>query len=878
MVAANEVAASHQRGTKAVAVATASVLMVSCMTAFAGVTPEGTKSQDGTSMTFSGDAKLVGHTWFDAPITSISFEKSLKADLNDSTSDKLEIQQEQSVSVREDIELDVIGSKGLLQVGGSVTASDRIENKGSMTDLSGKSTLGKVTTRNFWNTDAGDLSITDFNLTGSLYNKNSKLSVDKVGVNSSFVERISHEGSNGKDLTVTGDVYAENITLNGLMDVHGKTFIAKDWAYIYGEGRLKTLELNIQKSAEFHGLTIDTKSLTVQDGTVTLDKNGNNIYARFNGELESLTMLGNASFQHRNTNPTDDTLRIKTVYLKTSSTSDNCFQTYGGMNIGEVIVDGHGRIDGYSKLGNDDNLHIAIGKLTVKKDSEIALSNTRAAYTNPTHNSATIDDVVLEDGASFQNGIKKPDGNRPYAVKLKNLTGTNATVVNLDKTLAIGENGKVDFTGKIDDKTVGQSKDSGVTLSLASESRVTLLGQNAIHTVNFDGGLLDLSKTNQILTTEALTGQGILTMDPTKTTGGLRTAKSGASLTVRAVNENGQILTADAVSAEQAKTMASLVKGTNATVKIDEGLSGGAVTVTPDGLATTSVNSVMANSLDIASVSSLSMNRILMNDVRKRLGDIRSASGTHGAWVRYDGGKLKGSNSLKSNFTTVQVGIDTMPSDHAPRFGLAFAYTKTDADMKCGDADMDSYSLALYGTKTFDNGVFVDVIGRAALSKADYTVDGRLKGSADNTALSLSGEIGWRYDVTSMFFVEPQAELTYTYTDADTLKLGGAASYSFDTVDSLLGRAGFAAGLNCPDGWGNVYVHASAVHEFLGDATIRSGVNSYKVNGEDTWVEYGLGANINIGKNAYVYGGVERTSGATLDEEWHAHVGFRYSF
>lgn len=285
MVAANEVAASHRRGTKAVAVATASVLMVSCMTAFAGVTPEGTKSLDGTSMTFSEDAKLVGHTWFDAPITSISFEKSLKADLNDSTSDKLQIRQGQSVSVGEDIELDVIASEGLLQVGGSVTASDRIENKGSMTDLSGKSTLGKVTTRDFWNTDAGDLSIMDFNLTGSLYNKNSKLSVDKIGVNSSFVERISHEGSNGKDLTVTGDVYAENITLNGLMDVHGKTFIAKDWAYIYGEGRLKTLELNIQKSAEFHGLTIDTKSLTVQDGTVTLDKNGNNIYARFNGEL-----------------------------------------------------------------------------------------------------------------------------------------------------------------------------------------------------------------------------------------------------------------------------------------------------------------------------------------------------------------------------------------------------------------------------------------------------------------------------------------------------------------------------------------------------------------------------------------------------------------
>lgn len=358
-------------------------------------------------------------------------------------------------------------------------------------------------------------------------------------------------------------------------------------------------------------------------------------------------------------------------------------------------------------------------------------------------------------------------------------------------------------------------------------------------------------------------------------------AIAGENLTLSTTSEVNDALGGDVNALLEKFEGQAVIEG--AAVVLPEGFSAGETTavVGANGKAqnvSSHVNSVMSNTLDVSMVSSLAINRILMNDVRKRLGDIRSAPGTHGAWVRYDGGKLKGSNRLKNNFTTVQVGIDTMPSDHAPRFGLAFAYTKTDADMKRGDADMDSYSLALYGTKTFENGVFVDVIGRVARSDADYTVDGNLKGSADNTALSLSGEIGWRYDLTPMFFVEPQAELTYTYTDADTLKLGGVASYSFDTVDSLLGRAGFAAGVTCPNGWGNVYVHASAVHEFSGDATIRSGANSYKVNGEDTWVEYGLGANINIGKNAYVYGGVERTSGAMLDEEWRAHVGFRYAF
>lgn len=358
-------------------------------------------------------------------------------------------------------------------------------------------------------------------------------------------------------------------------------------------------------------------------------------------------------------------------------------------------------------------------------------------------------------------------------------------------------------------------------------------------------------------------------------------AIAGENLTLSTTSEVNDALGGDVNALLEKFEGQAVIEG--AAVVLPEGFSAGETTavVGANGKAqnvSSHVNSVMSNTLDVSMVSSLAINRILMNDVRKRLGDIRSAPGTHGAWVRYDGGKLKGSNRLKNNFTTVQVGIDTMPSDHAPRFGLAFAYTKTNADMKRGDADMDSYSLALYGTKTFGNGVFVDVIGRVARSDADYTVDGNLKGSADNTALSLSGEIGWRYDVTPMFFVEPQAELTYTYTDADTLKLGGVASYSFDTVDSLLGRAGFAAGVTCPNGWGNVYVHASAVHEFSGDATIRSGANSYKVNGEDTWVEYGLGANINISKNAYVYGGVERTSGAMLDEEWRAHVGFRYAF
>ena len=292
----------------------------------------------------------------------------------------------------------------------------------------------------------------------------------------------------------------------------------------------------------------------------------------------------------------------------------------------------------------------------------------------------------------------------------------------------------------------------------------------------------------------------------------------------------------------------------------------------------TGANSIMSNVLDLASASTLSLNRILMNDVRKRMGDLRASEGTHGVWARYDGGKFSGSNGFENDFSTVQIGIDTAPAPDAPRFGVAFSYTTSDSDMQRGDAEMDAYSLAFYGTKFFENGMFVDVIGRLATIDTDVTIDGNKKGNLDNMAVSLSGEFGWRFDVNQSFYVEPQAEVTYTYLDSDKLKLSSGHEYELDSVDSLIGRLGFATGFKCPNNFGDVYLRASAVHEFLGDAAVHGGTYTLETDGDDTWVEFGVGANFNLNKNLYGYVDLERTEGADLDEDWRANVGVRYSF
>ena len=312
-------------------------------------------------------------------------------------------------------------------------------------------------------------------------------------------------------------------------------------------------------------------------------------------------------------------------------------------------------------------------------------------------------------------------------------------------------------------------------------------------------------------------------------------------------------------------------------VKMEEGLVMGEVTMV-DGKLVEKTNRVQLATLDMASALPVAMGRILMNDVRKRLGDIRSAEGTHGVWARYDGGEMSGDNNFESKFHTIQVGIDTVPTPDSGRFGVAFSYTKGDSEFGRGESDMDAFSLAAYGTWIADNGMFADVIGRMATIDNDLTIDNSIGAKMDNVLLSLSGEIGWRFNTTETFYLEPQAELTYTYVNSDRFTLN-TVEYDVDATDSLIGRIGFAAGLKCPDNFGDVYVRASAVHEFLGDSAVQAAAaKPVELDGEDTWVEFGIGANFNINKNTYVYADIERTEGAKLEEDWRANVGVRFAF
>lgn len=295
----------------------------------------------------------------------------------------------------------------------------------------------------------------------------------------------------------------------------------------------------------------------------------------------------------------------------------------------------------------------------------------------------------------------------------------------------------------------------------------------------------------------------------------------------------------------------------------------------------TSVNMNNVRIAEFAMRTPMQIARIESNDLRKRMGDIRSSEGVTGVWARYDGGRFSG-GEFENKFNKVQVGADTALAAYDSRLGLSFSYTQGDADMSGISADTDAYSLAAYGMWFGEAGQFADVIGRVGTVDTDLATR-TYKTNYDQLMLSLSGEFGWRFDLTDTFYAEPSAELTYTRVDGETFK-ANSNTLGIDDYDSMVGRIGATAGLNCSQGRGGVYARFGVAHEFMGDGRFTAvnaagtAADPIEVDGKDTWVEYAVGANFNITKQTYVWADLERTSGAEVDEDWRATIGVRHAF
>ena len=314
----------------------------------------------------------------------------------------------------------------------------------------------------------------------------------------------------------------------------------------------------------------------------------------------------------------------------------------------------------------------------------------------------------------------------------------------------------------------------------------------------------------------------------------------------------------------------------------------GKASVTDQAVITTRESELVSGAKSALAASMMQM-KADTNDLQRRLGDVRLNSDKHGVWGKYIGGKSKITDDAYVNqtYNMAQVGYDTLRGDWT--VGGALLYGTSNNDYALGSGSGKTAGLAVYGAKQFQDGRYVDIIGKVNRLKNDFTVRNTLgttlSGEYRNTGASLSVEYGKRIKKDNGFYVDPNAELTFSRLsgksfDART-NTGSTVHIDSDAVNSVIGRIGVGVGKESKNS--NVFLKAALAHEFSGkmNATYSMAgepATGSEVNLKDTWLDLELGGSWSVRPNTYVYGTFTKNFGATVDNSYRIDAGIRHNF
>lgn len=443
----------------------------------------------------------------------------------------------------------------------------------------------------------------------------------------------------------------------------------------------------------------------------------------------------------------------------------------------------------------------------------------------------------------------------------------------------------------------GASKSKNLTVSSGGIVNLTNGTSADIEDLSISSGIVSLEQKASLSATNLRGTGGTIHLSVSRNSGddGKITYEAGSFTAEKVANDwtgaNVQVtgVTADDITDLDAEAAAILThvganirEGGTATIEGGDVLGEIEITTGADGsisIGTIGASDKVASLSDGQSIATLQW-RHEMNDLTKRMGELRDSPAGIGAWARLYGSEQEyGKKNVTLRSTSVQVGADYQIGEWT--VGGAFSYTNGSVDYAQGSGDADTYGFAAYGSWFAQNGMFFDLIAKYSRLSNDFEI-ADMKGSIDNNAYSFSAEFGWRFDLAKTLFVEPQVELTYGRILGDNATASNNVRIEQEDFDSLLGRVGLRAGFKCPNDRGTVYVRVSGVHDFKGESDVRYSSSKASTTVHDdiggSWVEYALGANVNITPSTYTYLDLERTSGSDVKENWRWNIGLRTVF
>lgn len=654
---------------------------------------------------------------------------------------------------------------------------------------------------------------------------------------------------------ISGIITADKFIYRGVKDQHS-----------YTRGLSAKLTVN-----ELHIIgTKSDKNKNIATGLQVLNedvlKNVNNIYVESHG-IKTGLVIGSVADNTGSGEKVD--VKVKNVYLKNDTTEQDArVEVYNGSTFeaDKIVADGKTKVQlNYDSSATLPNIEVnGNGNFSLQTLGDVN-DNTANFYLNT---------ITVGDEAAFKTCI--------YG----NNTGANIQSKNM--TINLGKDAKADFGGVGDGPNHDHEQWRGdrinfnvdkltINMDNTDEYNYLIDEANNINEYKDDyskGVYIHVNDKYNPLDDSIGCGRITVVGSSENNTGNLENDLQRLAYVVKITQEDGN---------NAATELPEILYPTGAHVEQNPGGidDGGKGTVNDDG--TVDIDEIIKNpdvfgTEEVGALGLISW-RNELDDMNKRLGELRDSKGEHGVWVRM----VRGGNdykSLNSQYNTYQLGYDEkLSTDPHWTLGAAFSYTDGDGGYDTGSFEMDHKTFTLYGSKLNDDGSYIDIVGKYSRLNHDLRNTWG-DGEYDANGYSIGVEVGKRFQQGNGFWIEPQAQLTYGHVGSANYTAGDI-KVAQDGMESLIGRAGVRFGKDLDNG--NIYLRASYLYDFDGE----TGVTLTNAEGRERsfdqdlgggWCEVGIGTNINLSDATHLYFDIEKTYGGDITTDWKWNAGIRYSF
>lgn len=279
-----------------------------------------------------------------------------------------------------------------------------------------------------------------------------------------------------------------------------------------------------------------------------------------------------------------------------------------------------------------------------------------------------------------------------------------------------------------------------------------------------------------------------------------------------------------------------------------------------------------------------------VNNLNKRMGELRDTKGDAGAWARIMNGAGSADGGYSDNYTHVQVGFDKKHTlDGVDLFtGVTMTYTDSSADSDAFSGKTKSVGGGLYASALFNSGAYIDLIGKYIHHDNDYTGNFAGLGTKHYGTHSwyAGAETGYRYHLTEDTFIEPQAELVYGAVSGKTFRWKeGNMDLSMKNKDfsPLVGRTGVELGKTFSSKDWSVTARAGTSWQFdllnNGETVLRDASGEKRIKGEkDSRMLFNVGMNAQIKDNMRFGLEFEKSAFGKYNVDNAINANFRYMF